>query len=835
MKRRMAAWICAAALCFLILPALGESMHREVANPDFTMETELGWEGLITYGKAFPVTVTVHNNGADFEGFLGMNTYESKREYNRYEMRVSLPAGASGRYVLPVKVQTRQKQFTAELTDEAGNVLCAVNAEPVMVVNPSAMQIGVLSTRPLQCSNLNISRDNDALSRYEVWQTVPLTEETFPDRMDLMSAFGMLAVDDVDLNTLPAACRDTLLAWLRNGHIILIGGGARAAANLSFFAEETGLTVDTITVAEGVIPALQRGLGLREEASGPAVSLTRLSGGTPILTDSEGNGLVWRSRLGAGSIYVSAFETGDAALNANPLMHTFWQRVLVKWDTSLYQTVLYPSNYEYVSTIDAAEYVPLQGSARLLPAVLIVLSGLLAGCVAWVILKRRDRQTWLWLVLPIIAAAGSALICLLGFTSDLAGPTALSSTLVLQSEDGAASAQTAVTAAHPSKGFHWISTAGELRENRWNGYLDYYYDEDDEIKEPTTLLNIRRFGTESALGYPCVSPWETTQFLLEGSEAPKGRLQTAVWMEADGLHGEIENLTEYTLESGLVLTSYGYASVPDLAPGEKADFALIRAVQAQQNPVWEDGKMYEGSQGYTDVGTMVMNATSGAQRGSLAAADDRERNRTGSIFQTLGYRLNEMSDAAAGGYGNVAYTFYTTMIRDYESPEVRLDGQTPKQTGSLAAWGALLQWQAIGRTGIVYHPFGMDGAIPCLTNEYGLPDGDDPESENHKYWYTLSDSPVFRFDLSDSADVEWKRLTVGVQSYGTEPRVYLLDGNRLSWTEVGLNKPIEDPGAFFGKDGQLYVRLESDGSDLYAESMAPAIILEGGVKNAANP
>ena len=59
MKRRMAAWICAAALCFLILPALGESMHREVANPDFTMETELGWEGLITYGKAFPVTVTV--------------------------------------------------------------------------------------------------------------------------------------------------------------------------------------------------------------------------------------------------------------------------------------------------------------------------------------------------------------------------------------------------------------------------------------------------------------------------------------------------------------------------------------------------------------------------------------------------------------------------------------------------------------------------------------------------------------------------------------------------------------------------------------------------------
>ena len=53
--------------CLLFTAAAGtaESMHREVKNPELDMELTVGYDGMITYGKAVPMRVTIRNFGGD--------------------------------------------------------------------------------------------------------------------------------------------------------------------------------------------------------------------------------------------------------------------------------------------------------------------------------------------------------------------------------------------------------------------------------------------------------------------------------------------------------------------------------------------------------------------------------------------------------------------------------------------------------------------------------------------------------------------------------------------------------------------------------------------------
>ena len=169
-----------ACLLFICTGGAADSMHREIDNPSFDIEITVGYNGTMTYGKIMPVRVRIRNFGEDFEGVLGMNAYANAREYDRYERAVAIPAGSEREFELWITVYARQNNFTAELVKD-GEVICSSVGKPKTIVNPSAMLVGVFSSRPQNLKNLDINRDNDTMSRYEFWQTIPLTASREPD------------------------------------------------------------------------------------------------------------------------------------------------------------------------------------------------------------------------------------------------------------------------------------------------------------------------------------------------------------------------------------------------------------------------------------------------------------------------------------------------------------------------------------------------------------------------------------------------------------------------------------------------------------------------------
>ena len=822
------------AVCTVLLCSAGtaESMHREIVSDTFDMDVSVGFDGMMTYGKVMPVRVRIRNFGDDFEGILGINAYISKKEYDRYEKEVFIPAGSEREFELSVNVYARQKTFTAELLKD-GEVLCAVNGEPGLVVNPSAMLIGVLSTRPQNLNNLNISRENDVLGRYELWQTVPLTAETFPEDTQVLGSFGMLVIDDIDPATLPQKQRDMLDSWLRCGRVLICGGGSAAARNTAYFSKYTGLKMEKVTSSDSVLENLEQLLGRSVSGKKPVCAVAEYSGAESLATDAEGCGLIYRTTVGGGRIYTTAFETGDPRLNSESLMNYFWQQLLVNRDQEVYSTIIYSSSDNNSSAIVTGGYsTQIEARSFLLTGLLIVAGVLILSCVVWAVLKKKDKRQWMWLALPVISVIAAVAILLVSTGAETNRPLAVIADNLVQDGSGAIRNYSGISAAVPSFGRHSYSLGGETLHVQIYDYVDY--DEEEEEKknqEPDILRTCYTAGGENAVTAESLAPWDQINLSAESSAPIQGKINGSVWMEEDGLHGEAVNETDVSFAAGYVVTTYGFVSVPALAPGEKAEFRMTKKLFDPDHPKYEDGVLYPDRPGLYSV---ISNATGYEDAyAKLPRREALEREMANSM-------INGAADVLRQGQGNWSYGAYESALFLYcARPEnvtesvLKVDGVPVEQKTSMTMMTAELPFAAVGRTGVVFRSAGMDVPERVETDENKMPTDEMMQNTKQMYYHTLNETPTFLFALEGMSGVKADKLQVLVDSYYvSQCRAFALNAEEHRWEEIKLNEDIKDPGRFLDQSGRLYLQFRNDGSDMYADIPTPLISLEGRLEHA---
>jgi len=828
-------WLAVAlmmAICMALVPAGAGSMHTEVQDSALEMTVSVGYDGVITYGKAFPVRVTVRNNGEDFEGTLGVNAYINKKTYDRFETPVSLPAGAEREYVLAPVAYTRQGVFTAEMVKD-GDVICAVNAEPERLANPSAMLIGVLSTRPQNLNNLTIDRENDTLGRYELWQTVALTPETFPEEQRLMNSFGMIVTDDIDPYSLNLKQREVLDQWLRSGRILLCGGGAAGARAIDWFSGYTGLQLTGMTNSDSAVAGLQQSIGRAETGEKADVSIAVLEGagtaadGTELLAkDAEGRGLVWRTPAGSGRIYTAAFEAGNPALNAMNLMHYYWQQLLVNNDSETYNTALYAGSEDQGDATFVGYSAPVKARSGMLPALLIAagMPVLAAGC--WFGLKKAGKQKWMWAAVPMLSAAAVICLAVLSGGSETNRPMAVIAENLIQDADGHIRSQRGISAATPDYGRHSYGMTGEKLRIRNYDYVDYMEDEEAEEQEPTILRTCYIAGGENSLTAESTTPWEIINMTCEAESSVQGRIEGTIWMEEDGFHAEIVNKTEYRMTGGHLITNFGYASVADLEPGEKAETALTyRKLKDPQNPEYEDGGLYmnEGTEFYT--------MTCAALNYTETYDGNSDRDPGAARAGMINGAANQLYRAKNGnGYvpSETTRFVYSAVPEGLPESGLSVDGQPVSRINVFGQLTAEMEFEEIGRTGIVYRPAGMDTPVRVETDEDGKPGKDMKQGATRSYYYALSEIPTFRYDLSGIRDVKIEKLRLEMENwYGSQMKPYALNAATGKWDEIKLNEEIPKPEQYLDGDGMLYLQFRPDTQELYAEIPTPMISVEG--------
>ena len=92
------------------------------------------------------------------------------------------------------------------------------------------------------------------------WRISKTVKQFFPEDVELLRSFPILAIDDFDLSTLSDRQRTAFDQWLRQGGIVLSGGGSSGISTFRGLMGYTGIVTGTPTRAERVDKALISGL-----------------------------------------------------------------------------------------------------------------------------------------------------------------------------------------------------------------------------------------------------------------------------------------------------------------------------------------------------------------------------------------------------------------------------------------------------------------------------------------------------------------------------------------------------------------------------------------------
>lgn len=809
------------------------------------MQVTMGYDGIITYLRKLPVSITLKNQGPDMAGLLVLDINRNEVEYDRYELPVQVASGAEVLLEMPVELTMKQKAYRMQLWVEDQQVALQT-IDVSRVIDPSTLLVATLSDNPQALTHFVVSTTKDPLKRGEKWQTVALTVDTFPRNIQMMNSFSFLAVDGVDLNALDSQQKSTLDAWLRAGGIVIVGGGPQAATAYPYFQQYTGIAAGTLAQQEDVTPALLHYVKSAEEPLGTSMMIAQMQGGKGKQL-GESQSLLDLCPVGSGYIMTAAFSLSDKPLNTWQSSNVLWQRLMITTIGDRYQEIVQrQTNYhnrevDYVDTA-VMDAIPIpNGNSLLMPMVLLVVFVGLVGFGSYFALKRRDRLEWMWLTVPTLSVLFALGLSLVGGAAIYKQPVAVLSSVISQSEEGTITEKVRIAVATAENEPVAISvTGGELAVA---GNQTNYYDTDPSNlpSVPNVLRYTYHQGDKSSVTFPAETAWRGQHFFARGENPPQLAIEGNCWWEEDGLHIRLINNGQYPMGEGYVIMSQGYCRVPALLPGETVNCEILNPTAEMEkagkqqpynsmgNPTVVEGMMIATSQQahaniYSVINAIVYPEHYAPTVQQVDGADYASRT-------SLEGLLN-MCSSGWDWYQNTNIYHYLSLDDGICDMVLEVNEQPVRRTAQRNIIDVTLAYQPISESGLAKYP---RGTIPVYQAEKDEETGAYVRTvqiqEMYRY-FRLTDKPIFCFVLPDSvAHMKVSQILLQTEYIYGDYVLQAFHVKTKEWVELDVKKPLEaqlDIGSFVNGEGELYLQyLPAATTDAYVELNTPYLTLEG--------
>lgn len=824
-----------------------------VANSNFIIEPILGYDGLLSMNCWMPTRVTITNNGPDFDGTLGVNVFEERTKYSRYDAPVQLASGATKEIVLPIYPKMRQDMYAFELV-QGGEIVAEMRKKPSRVIAPESVLVGLLSEDAKALSYMNVRASSTDTLRGEAWTSIPLTLDTMPETVTQLNSFSILVVDGVDPRLLSTAQQDTLKSWLRSGGIVFVSGGAKAAASYPFFESITGISVGKIIESEDITPDLLSFIESKGSATGKSTWLSPIPEGRAIVSSAAGDGLISIATAENGLIYNMAFDLSEKSFSTWPRMVSLFPRMLRQTATQPYEIMLqrqdsraYGSDLYTTRNIIEEMRMPNDQNVTWIVAILIAYIALV-GFIGYFLLKRFDRREWLWAFVPATAAVFLLLFYAMSIRTDFNEPIMLAASQITLG-DGEAEIRNHVGIATKEVGEITVRTNDSLPTVLGSEYYyGYYGDDADTLFRPLEMTMRYTFGETPSIGLVQDSPWKRRMMQLPPQYEQLGNLEARVWVEGDGMHGEVTNTTDMVLEDCMVASNVGYSQLGTLLPGQRVTFEMLTPTKTI------DLSKIEILPPDTMLSSLVTSAGNAGRYGGYGAGNAYDK--IDASIQTYGKEKPRAERDRYFALRRSLVTLYEDTFRFYETNgvgfylfgfadttthvDVSIDDVPVTRSHMLSVVGAKVDYEPIGPTGHVLYP---DGVIPF---ERMMDQGDESlprnlaDSDSRDMWQRnanyidLTDVLAGRFKLPDFDRYTVQELSLYASSgYETMPEFFLYNHALKQWEEMSslsvhlANKKLSP---YLDDEGCLYVRYVPTGTNRYGDMSVPMITVKGEVK-----
>ena len=376
------------------------------------VRVEVGFDGKARLGHWTPVVVQLENQGPDFTGEVQI--FGKPDQSSRHVADIVLPTNSRKRLTLHVPYLGNPHRLEVELVSD-GQVVASLEPR-VSLVRDSDLFVGVVGQR-VGAWNLLTTLEMPGQSGEVV--VTPILPDRFPRRPEALDAFDVIALGDLQVQTLSPGMLEALEGWVAGGGTLILPGGPNARVNLR------GLPDQLMPVQIGDAVELRRAPALERLGNSPfpaafpfTVSGSKLVSGR-VLAQERDVPLAVLSRYGRGSVLFLAFNPVAQPLAGWVGMPQVWKELLYP---SLPPSVLLSDQAsrgnpwgpfsswglrspQALSNLPALEFPSINLLLGLIGGYI-----LLVGPVNYVVLRRLRRPGLTWVTIPalVLLFSGSA-------------------------------------------------------------------------------------------------------------------------------------------------------------------------------------------------------------------------------------------------------------------------------------------------------------------------------------------------------------------------------------------------------------------------------------------
>jgi hypothetical protein len=501
-----------------------KASSKQNTTQNISLSVTYGFDKCVKYGRYMGVQAQIDNRGNKFDGTFQVILPTDDNKNVMYEKTIHLAAGEKKTVEMSVPIQSSHKKLTFHIADNKHKIAATQKGILNLEGNTNTLYIGVLSD-DLQSLNY-LSQENTKLFSLE--------NKTLPTDYLEYDTLDVLVLNNYDTTTLSHSQIQAIQKYVEHGGSLVVGAGKQSTKALQLLKDNKFISIKY----KNDVPVTEQYL------------------------------------IGKGNVRVFGFDMG--------LERSKWEKVgaQISHDISkhfsLYAkyrlTTEFRGSYNNYGISNAISLVDDKNIPKVFTyAVVIFLYILLVGPVLYIILRKKDKRSYTWVFVPLLAIIFTVIIYALGSKTRFKEPFLnYVSVLELNSEKSkTAVEETNFSIMTPYNQNYQISLDNKYRLTAMvnvNGYYEITDKDTNDASKYKTSISYDKSRTKVYMKN--FAAFEPEYFQTVSEETINGTYESNLKFQNFKLSGTFTNQLGYDLTNGAIITNNTIVNVGNIGNGQ---------------------------------------------------------------------------------------------------------------------------------------------------------------------------------------------------------------------------------------------------------------------------
>ena len=555
-----------------------------MSGKGITAQVSFGYRGYTKYGKNMKVSAVINNEGAGFSGKFRL-TYQSGKNSDTKMIQKSFSIGEqeNKRVQFTIPMLCESQEYIVSVCDDDGNIYLKARTKIEADSDIIGIYMGILSDTPSKLGyisdSLSLDDDIDSAGSGVTGKVFDMSACDF-ETLAMLDSVDVILIDNYDTGKFSRNNIKVLKKWIAKGGTLVVGTGS------NYQKEFEKLHSTLIRGYIGKTERISTDFGWTNESNGDEqdkmdIDIVNLSLNEDSVLINDGRNLMVSKEFGEGSIIVAEFSFNIPKKfwknYGKALMVTIEQnlsdgtkkKLLLQNENLSYGSMGY-SYMEEALKINENDVLP---NMKLYGCIL-ALYVIIAGPGLYFFFRRRKKRSYLWIAVPILSIAFSAVIYIVGTSTRIQRPYInYLSQIVLNDNKNAKTKDmsTLFSVTSVSNDAFSMKLSGKCNVTPKN--TESYYGNakmsDESIHDYAYGVEYNQNNTRLLMNR--LSSFQGAEFIMKQNVKDDGNVELDVSENDMSLIGTVSNTFSYDLNNCMIYYQGNLLYIGDIKAGEKID------------------------------------------------------------------------------------------------------------------------------------------------------------------------------------------------------------------------------------------------------------------------